>query len=660
MIRQVANHTAGKEAPETQDPPLRVVDPDLALRRILEGTATATGAAFFQALVQNLAEALQTYGAWVTEYLPGERRLRALAFWLGGDWLEGYEVDISGTPCERVIDTARLVHFPENMMSLYPGDEEIQQMGAVSYLGVPLLDLDGRVMGHMAVLDRQAMPAEPRLMTLFRIFAARAAAELQRMRAEEAARERGEKLSRLVDTALDAIIEVDARLRITRLNPAAEKLFGCNLEEAAGRHFETLLSESSRGRLGLLREELNQRPAGKRYLWIPGMLEGLKRNGETFPAEATMSHFELQRESWYTIILRNVHDRLEAEGRIHSLSLETEYLREEIQALEHFGEIIGQSAPMKSLLSDMGQVAATDATVLVLGETGTGKELIARGIHQASDRRDRALIRINCAAIPGALMESELFGHEEGAFTGATRKREGRFLLAHQGTLFLDEVGELPPDLQSKLLRVLQEGEFEPVGSAQTQKVDVRIIAATNRDLRLEVDKGTFREDLYYRLNVFPLHMPPLRARDVDVILLAEAFASGYARKMGRRLRPLTEACRQRLRAYAWPGNVRELQNVIERAVILSRDGMLNLDRALPEVAVPSCIEGNEQGGAGGMRVLTSLELQALERDNIARALAACGWRVSGANGAAGMLGMNPSTLNSRIKTLGIRKPDRI
>ncbi|MCC6143875.1 MAG: sigma 54-interacting transcriptional regulator [Candidatus Hydrogenedentes bacterium] len=658
MIRP-ATDPAGAPPGAGEGVPLRLADPDVALRRILEGTATVTGAAFFQALVRSLAEALQTYGAWVTEYLPAQRRLRALTFWLGDTWLDHYEVDIAGTPCERVIDSARLVHYPENMMALYPGDNEIHELGAVSYMGVPLLDLEGRVMGPMAILDRRAMPPEPRLMALFRIFAARAAAELQRMRAEAAARERGAKLARLVDTALDAIIETDAELRITRLNPAAEKLFGYPCDAALGRPLQTLLAEESRAQVGELLLQVNQRPSGKRYLWIPGGLRGLTRAGESFPGEGTLSRFDLDGASFYTVILRNVHDRIEAEERIQSLSLEREYLREEIQALEHFGEIIGQSAAMKSVLSDMSQVAGTDATVLVLGETGTGKELIARAIHQASGRRDHALVRINCAAIPAALMESELFGHVEGAFTGATRKRDGRFLLAHQGTLFLDEVGELPLDLQSKLLRVLQEGEFEPVGSAHTQKVDVRIIAATNRDLRKEVDGGTFREDLYYRLKVFPLRMPPMRERGDDVVLLAESFAAAFAGKMGRRLRPLTEGCRQRLRAYAWPGNVRELQNVIERAVILSRDGMLNLDRALPEVLAPPCIEEGGEGLAEVGRVLTARELQALEKENITRALNACGWRVSGSTGAAGLLGMNPSTLNSRIKALGIQKPSK-
>ncbi len=254
------------------------------------------------------------------------------------------------------------------------------------------------------------------------------------------------------------------------------------------------------------------------------------------------------------------------------------------------------------------------------------------------------------------MIESEFFGHEKGAFTGATQKRDGRFALADGGTIFLDEVGELPIDLQSKLLRVLQEGEFEPVGSAHTRKVDVRVIAATNRGLQQAIDEGTFREDLYYRLNVFPLEIPPLRDRGDDVVLLAKTFAEKYGKEIGRTVEPLTTEEARRLKAYSWPGNVRELQNVIERAVITARDGRLNLSRALPdgvgEVITPTTINSADNGS-----IKTVAELQELERANIIRALDAVDWRVSGDNGAARLLGMNPSTLSSRMKALGIQRP---
>jgi transcriptional regulator with GAF, ATPase, and Fis domain len=300
-------------------------------------------------------------------------------------------------------------------------------------------------------------------------------------------------------------------------------------------------------------------------------------------------------------------------------------------------------------------VAPTDATVLVLGETGTGKELIARAIHAASRRRHKPLIKVNCAAIPAALIESEFFGHEQGAFTGATKKREGRFALAHGGTIFLDEVGELPLDLQSKLLRVLQEGEFEPVGSSQTRKVEARVIAATNRDLEKFAGEGKFREDLYYRLNVFPIRLPPLRERREDIGNLAAAFARKFAQRMGRTLEPLSEDCLRRLQAYHWPGNVRELQNIIERAVITSRNGRLNLDRALPDSVNTTAVALGSREDTN-RRVRTAKELEELEHDNILAALETCGWKVAGENGAAKLLGMKPTTLSSRMKALGIER----
>ena len=282
---------------------------------------------------------------------------------------------------------------------------------------------------------------------------------------------------------------------------------------------------------------------------------------------------------------------------------------------------------------------------------------MARTIHAASRRKDKPFVKVNCAAIPATLIESEFFGHEAGAFTGATKKRDGRFTLADGGTIFLDEIGELPLDLQSKLLRVLQEGEFDPVGSSRTCKVNVRVLAATNRDLGKEVKAGTFREDLYYRLNVFPITVPPLRDRGDDIGLLASNFAAKFAKQMGRSIQPLSRDCVRRLQAYAWPGNVRELQNVIERAVITSNNGQLNLDRALPEQKNGAGVHDRKATSTPDDHIHTVRELQEIERKNILRALQAANWRVSGENGAAQLLGMNQSTLASRMKTLGIERP---
>ena len=629
---------------------LQALDEGAALRSIVEGTATHTGARFFQALVESLARALGTHGAWVTEFLPESRRLRALAFWLGGEWIQEFEHPIEGTPCADVVDGRRLVHIADHVLALYPDDEPGREMGAVSYLGVPLLDAAETVLGHLAVLDRRPMPAAPRAEALIRIFAARATAELQRLRAETEVREREEKLTRLVDSARDAIVELDDGLRITRLNPAAAKLFG---DAAAATDFRRFLSAESGVRLDGLAVELSARAEGERSLWIPGTLAARHASGAEFQAEATLSRFDVQRRVFYTLILRNVNERLEAERRIRSLTVEAEYLREELAALAGFDDILGAGDAFRGVLQAVKQVAATDATVLVLGETGTGKELVARAIHAASGRRARALVRVNCAAIPAALVESEFFGHERGAFTGATQRRDGRFALAHGGTIFLDEVAELPADLQAKLLRVLQEGEFEPVGSSQTRTVDVRVIAATNRDLVRAVSEGRFREDLYYRLNVVPIEVPPLRERGDDVVILAAAFATRVGKRMGRTSEPLSAADVGRLRTYAWPGNVRELQNVIERAVITSVNGRLDLARFLQTGPVSAAAATDRTRGT----VRTRRELEELERQSIIGALESAGGRVAGANGAAERLGTKPSTLRSRMKALGIGRP---
>jgi PAS domain S-box-containing protein len=576
---------------------------------------------------------------------------------MDGEWVEDFEYDIAHTPCESVVEDSRLIHIPDNVVELYPNDSDLRFAAAVSYLGVPLVDVDGKMLGHLAVLDTRPMPEEPQILALFRIFAARATAELQRIRAESKVREREEKLSRVVDSAMDAIIELDKNFKVTLINTAAEKVFTSTADQVVGHDFSSYLSHDSHQKLSTLIEELDARPKDQQYLWIPGGLQAITSEGEEFRAEATLSRFQMEGNIFHTLILRNVNDRLEAEQRIRSLTVQSEYLREEIKELHNFDEIIGESKALVEVLHDVEQVGKTDTTVLILGETGTGKELFARALHASSQRSDKPLIKVNCAAIPTTLMESEFFGHEKGAFTGATSKRDGRFLLADGGTIFLDEVGELPLDLQVKLLRVLQEGELEPVGSSRTKKVDVRVLAATNRELHQAVQDGDFREDLYYRLNVFPITVPPLRDRADDIALLASAFAQKFARKMGCTLEPLSEECIRRLQACSWPGNVRELENVIERAVITAQEGCLNLDRALPEtvegVASQRAIASPEERD---QQIRTVQELQALERDNLIRALETTGWRVSGKSGAAQLLGMNPSTLNSRMKALGVKR----
>ncbi|HEX8184641.1 MAG TPA: sigma 54-interacting transcriptional regulator, partial [Blastocatellia bacterium] len=322
------------------------------------------------------------------------------------------------------------------------------------------------------------------------------------------------------------------------------------------------------------------------------------------------------------------------------------YLEEEIQTAYNFEEIIGHSRALRRVLQEVETVAATDSSVLIYGETGTGKELLARAIHDLSPRRGRTLVKVNCAAIPTGLLESELFGHEKGAFTGAIERRIGRFELAHQGTIFLDEVGEVPLELQPKLLRVLQEREFERLGSSRTIRVDVRVVAATNSDLAKMVAEKKFRNDLYYRLNVFPITLPPLRERPEDIPLLVHFFAHKFAQQMKKPVERIPKETMTALTSYSWPGNIRELQNLIERAVILSRSSTLEIPLAELKQSA-EVVTGRTETAA----------LETVEREHILRVLRESNWVIGGATGAAARLGMPRTTLNNKMRKLGISRP---
>ncbi len=367
------------------------------------------------------------------------------------------------------------------------------------------------------------------------------------------------------------------------------------------------------------------------------------------------------------IVFRDITERKRNEERLKAalednarlrerLEMENAYLQEEIRSHANHYDILGTSDAIIATLKQIELVAPTGANVLISGESGTGKELVARAIHQASDRRDRPLIRVNCAAIPRELFESEFFGHVKGAFTGALRDRIGRFELADGGTIFLDEVGEIPLDLQSKLLRVLQDRKFERVGEERTREVDIRLIAATNRDLKQEVAAGKFREDLYFRLNVFPIECQPLRDRASDIPILADHFLETCCSRLNLQKPELTKANIAALSSYPWPGNARELQNIIERAAILARNGKLSFN--LPSVDAAQraepCDAPQPLPAEGAQRILTMAELGELEKANIRKALDACDGKVSGKAGAARLLGMKPTTLYSRIQTMGL------
>ena len=322
-----------------------------------------------------------------------------------------------------------------------------------------------------------------------------------------------------------------------------------------------------------------------------------------------------------------------------------------------FGKIIGQSGACRRIISQVEVVAPTDATVLILGETGTGKELIAREIHQRSRRNDKPLVRVNCTSIPRELFESEFFGHAKGAFTGAIKDRAGRFEIAAGGTLFLDEVGEIPLELQSKLLRVLQEKCYERVGEDRTRQTDVRIIAATNRDLKKDIGAGHFREDLYYRLNVFPLQVPPLRERKGDITLLATHFVELLVKELGCPKPRLTRAGIEALESYEWPGNIRELRNVIERAAIFARGGALEFDLPVTGASVDPTSFGPQYSDGLDPEYLTESEMRRRERENLLAILQKTGWRIKGSDGAAELLGVKASTLVARIKKMGFNRP---
>jgi formate hydrogenlyase transcriptional activator len=526
------------------------------LRAVTEGTASVTGDDFFYSLVRHLASALQVRYAFVAKCIDARKtRVRTLAFWQGDHIGDNIEYDVAATPCLKVLHGA-VCHYADNVCALFPHDRDLFELNVESYMGLPVLNAAGQVIGHLAVLDDKPMPEDARGLAVLKIFAARAGAEFERLQAEE--------------------------------------------------ELHRVLAE----------------------------VETLK-------------------------------DRLQEENV---------YLQEEIRWEHNFEEMVGRSRALLDMLQKVELVAPTDSTVLLYGETGTGKELVARALHDRSARKERPLVKVNCGAISAGLVESELFGHMKGAFTGALDRRIGRFELAHGGTIFLDEIGELPLETQVKLLRVLQEQEFEPVGSSRTVRVDVRVIAATNRDLEEAVRAGRFRSDLFYRLNVFPIQVPPLRERRSDIPLLVMFFLSRFAKKLGKKVEAVPQGIMDLLTAYDWPGNIRELQNLIERAVVLSQGPVLRLDRALlPAVALDAVTTLPESVGdapgkpgrdrAGRIPSTSSvpgdaLTLEEVERHHILRVLQQMRGVIEGPKGAAKILNLHPNTLRSRIKKLGIKHSD--
>jgi PAS domain S-box-containing protein len=619
-----------------------------ALRAITEGTAHASGAEFFRTLVKHLANALDVGYAFVAEFAGSETRVRTIAYWGNGKILENVEWDLAGTPCEDVVK-GDLCHHPTGVSRKFPADEPLVQMGIESYLGVPLVAPDGQHLGHLAIFDSRPMPAEPRRTMIFRIFAARAAAELARLRVEQSLRESEQQYHDLFDEAPIAYVQEDLESRFISANRAAMRILGITPEQVPGTVGISLVPNTPDAQRRV--QEAFQSIG--RGTDTSGVVLELRRRDNGKPIWIQWWSKPEPNGKYTRTMFVDITERVLLEQEQARLQAQNLYLQEEIKADHNFEEIVGQSPAIVRVLENVRRVAPTDASVLICGETGTGKELIARAIHFNSRRRDKPLIKINCAALPTGLVESELFGHEKGAFTGAISRRIGRFELADGGTIFLDEIGEIPLDVQAKLLRVLQEKEFDRVGGKSPISVDVRVIAATNRDLLTAVREKTFREDLFYRLNVFPVQVPPLRERKGDVPLLAHFLVNKFKTRIGKPIDEIGADAISRLQAYRWPGNVRELENIIERAVILSEGAVLDID---PEV-LPEALTGGDSTEPS-VSAPAPNSLVAVERDHIRRVLEQTGGVIDGPNGAAKVLDLHPNTLRSRMKKLGIGRGD--
>ena len=476
----------------------------------------------------------------------------------------------------------------------------------------------------------------------------------------------------ILQAAGEGIYGLDCEGNTTFANQSAAAMLGYSAEELIGQPMHALLHHT--------------KPDGSHYhkencpiyaAFKDGAVHHIdddvfwKKDGTSIPVSFTSTPiYKDERIAGAVVVFKDITERKQAEEKIQKAYIEIErmkdrleaenlYLQEEINSEQKFKDIIGQSRAVKQLLQQVELVAPTAASVLITGESGTGKELVARAIHEKSDRSERPLIRVNCAAIPAELFESEFFGHVKGSFTGAVKDRAGRFELADGGTIFLDEVGEIPIALQSKLLRVLQEGQYERVGDERTKKVDVRLIAATNRNLQEEVEAGNFREDLYFRLNVFPVNVVPLRERVDDIPLLAQHFISTLSRKLNMPEPRLTHGSVKQLQSYSWKGNIRELQNIIERAIILSQGGSLRFDIPNSDVLPPSIDNTMADSGSvvdvSQIAPYTENERIARDKANIIQALELCDNKISGAGGAAELLGIKPTTLASRLKNMDIR-----
>jgi PAS domain S-box-containing protein len=557
---------------------------------------------------------------------------------------------------------AWITHIPSPAHS---GRAELaQKAGFASTFSFPI-NAGARIVGVMAFFSRYTREPDPDQLEIVHSIGGQIGQFVERKQAERALRASEERNRAILESALDSIITVDERGTIIEFNPAAEKTFGYTRSYALGKRIGALIAPPAQNERGLTHFLTSG---------LPGILDkrlettAMRSDGGEFPIELTVTRIAWDGPPMFTAYIRDITERKRREqalrdavAEVHRLKEQVEadnlYLREELSEAHREGQIVGNSDALRKILRRVEQVAATDMTVLILGETGTGKELVARAIHESSARKQRPLVKVNCSALPAELIESELFGHEKGAFTGATTRRIGRFELADGGTIFLDEIGDLALSLQVKLLRVLQEGEFERLGSSKTIRVNVRVIAATNRDLSEAMRRELFRSDLYYRLAVYPIQIPPLRERKEDIKLLAESFLVEASRRLGRSFDAIPCQVLNALEHYDWPGNIRELQNVIERAAVTSAGRILRLpeewhpEPQARDISLETSIFEHEAGPVGP-------NLQSLERAHILQVLTQTHWRIEGPNGAAVILGLRPSTLRSRMRKLGISRSE--
>jgi PAS domain S-box-containing protein len=468
-----------------------------------------------------------------------------------------------------------------------------------------------------------------------------------RKQAEKDLRKSEEGFRSLFEFSPDAIVVAGEDGRIAQVNSRVEKVFGYTRMELLGLPVETLIPERFRQVHPVHRKEYSAQ-ARTRPMGIGLELYGRRKDGTEFPVDIMLSPVKTDGGTLVLSVIRDLSEKKRAEEELARKEREKRYLEEELNTEHRFEDIIGESVGLRRVLQQAETVAGADVTVLILGETGTGKDLIARAIHQLSPRHERTFVKLNCAAIPTGLLESELFGHEKGAFTGAISQKMGRLELAHQGTLFLDEVGDLPLEIQPKLLRALQDKEFERLGGTRTIPVDIRLVAATNRNLEKMVADREFRSDLYYRLRVFPISMPPLRERREDIPLLVRYFVAKHAVRMNRKIESIPQEIMKALTKWDWPGNIRELENFIERCVILSKGPVLRAPLSELQVLEETAAQQED------------VSLEATEREHILRVLREAKGMIGGPDGAAARLGLKRTTLNSKLKKLGIKRQDYI